>query len=125
MLRGPSGVGKSELAWRAMAAGWRLAADDRSLVWRSGPTVFAKAPQRLSGLIEARGQGVLTVSALPFVRLSLVVDLVATPETLERTPEPGRTAVLDTTLPCMALFAGDGSAIARLAAVFRMRQSGL
>ena len=125
MLRGPSGVGKSELAWRAVAAGWRLVADDRTLVWRSGPRLFGKAPLPLAGLIEARGQGVLRLAALPFGHLALAVALAAAPPAQARPPPPMSTTVLGATLPCVGLFGGDGSAIARLCAVLRTRGSGL
>ncbi len=119
MLRGPSGVGKSELALRALAADWRLVADDRTLVWRSGPALFARAPPRLFGLIEARGQGVMAVGALPFAEVVLCAELAAAPQALERMPEPRTTAVLGATLAHVALFGGDGSALARLAMAVR------
>ena len=39
LLYGDSGSGKSDLALRALQAGWRLVADDYALAWRSGDSL--------------------------------------------------------------------------------------
>ncbi len=67
--------------------GWRLAADDRVCAWTSGGALYGRAPERLRGLIEVRGLGVLPEPALPFVRIVLAAQAAAL---VERTPEPGR-----------------------------------
>ena len=59
-----SGAGKSDLALRALQAGWRLVADDYALVWRSGEGLWARAPETIVGRIEARGLGVVPEPAL-------------------------------------------------------------
>jgi serine kinase of HPr protein (carbohydrate metabolism regulator) len=97
LIRGMSGSGKSDLALRALDAGWRLVADDRTLVWTSGGELYGRAPAPISGLLEARGVGVVPVTVLGFVRLSLVVD--ATQGPVERIPEPEEVSVLDVRLP--------------------------
>jgi len=97
LVRGHSGVGKSDLALRAWERGWRLVADDRTLVWMSAGLVYGRAPDPIIGLIEARGVGLVAIPALPFVRLALVVD--AAEGSVERMPEPERVCVLQADLP--------------------------
>jgi serine kinase of HPr protein (carbohydrate metabolism regulator) len=114
LLRGPSGSGKSDLALRLLGAGWRLVADDRVIAWSSGGRLYARAPARLAGLIEARGLGVEPVAALDWTQAVLAVDLVPGPEALERIPEPARTRIDGVDLPLIALVAREESAPAKL-----------
>lgn len=74
LLTGPSGAGKSDLGLQLMARGWRLVSDDYSHIWACDGGVFACAPDRLAGRIEARGVGILAAPALPVARIALVVD---------------------------------------------------
>jgi serine kinase of HPr protein (carbohydrate metabolism regulator) len=114
LLRGRSGVGKSDLALRAAAAGWRLVADDRSLVFRSGAGLFARAPQTIAGLVEARGLGVLPFRRLAFVQVVLAIDCVEHANGLERVPEWDMVDIFGVCLPRMGLFAREASAVAKL-----------
>ncbi len=74
-LTGPSGVGKTGLALRLMAQGWQLVADDAALVWVSGGHLWARAPRATSGLIEARGLGLVATPHRDVCRLALAVTL--------------------------------------------------
>jgi serine kinase of HPr protein (carbohydrate metabolism regulator) len=85
-LTGPSGVGKTGLALRLMAQGWQLVADDAALVWVSGGHLWARAPRATSGLIEARGLGLLSVPHRDVCRLALAVTLGL--DEPERMPDP-------------------------------------
>lgn len=82
LIRGPSGSGKSSLALLlASAADGALVADDRVAVDVRGGEVIALPHPSLAGLVEVRGQGILSaadlgVVVLPEVRLRLIVDLV-------------------------------------------------
>ncbi len=111
LLRGASGEGKSDLALRALAAGWRLVADDRVTLWRSGGRLYGASPQPLRGLIEARGLGVVGEPALPFAALALVVDACATPE---RMPDAAEVRLLGMTLPLRTLALREASSLAKL-----------
>ena len=51
LIEGPSGVGKSDLALRALDAGFRLVADDRVVVFATGGRLYGKPPEPLAGLI--------------------------------------------------------------------------
>lgn len=86
LLTGPSGAGKSDLALRLVAAGWRLAADDYAHVWASGGALYATAPERIAGRIEARGLGILDTPSLALTRIVLVAACMRT--AVERQPEP-------------------------------------
>ena len=113
LIEGPSGIGKSDLALRALDAGFRLVADDRTLVWASDGRLFGRAPSPLFGLIEARGVGVLFADALPFCEVSLVVRCVAQGE-VERLPEARTVALCGVTLPLLSLWPLEVTAPAKI-----------
>jgi len=114
LLRGRSGVGKSDLALRADAVGWRLVADDRSLVFRSGAGLFARAPTTIAGLVEARGVGVIPMRRMAFVQLVLAIDCVEQANVLERVPEWDMVDIIGVCLPRIGLFPCEASAVAKL-----------
>ena len=115
LLRGPSGSGKSDLALRALSAGWRLVADDRAVAWASQARLYVRAPARLSGLVEARGLGVLAAAPLDIAAVGLVVDLVASPDALERVPAVAWVEIEGVRLRQISLFGREASAPAKLA----------
>ena len=90
LIEGPSGSGKSDLALRALDQGFQLVADDRVLLWTSAGRLFGRAPGALAGLLEVRGQGVVS---LPFVAFCEVV-LLARSGDPERTPDPTTETIL-------------------------------
>jgi len=75
LLLGAAGRGKSGLALQLMAHGAALIADDRVILTRTGGDVVATCPPALSGLIEARGIGILQAVPGGAAPLRLVVDL--------------------------------------------------
>jgi serine kinase of HPr protein (carbohydrate metabolism regulator) len=110
LIEGPSGAGKSDLAIRAMAAGLRLVADDRVVLWTSGGRLYGRAPDSLHGLIEVRGLGVQRVAALPLAEVVLIAAL----ETPERLPESHTENVLGIPTPRLADAPFEESAAAKL-----------
>ena len=120
LIEGPSGSGKSDLALRALQAGWSLVADDRTLIWTSGGRVFGRAAPALAGLIEARGIGIVAAGARAFAPICLVVRCVE-PGEVERMPEIQASDLLGLTIPRVNLAALEASAPAKLAcAVWRL-----
>lgn len=113
LIEGASGAGKSDLALRALDAGWALVADDRTLVWISGGRLYGRAAPAIGGLIEARGLGVVGERARPFAPICLDVHCTED-ETVERIPEPRSREVLGFTLPKVELTAREASAVAKL-----------
>ncbi|MFV2092377.1 MAG: HPr kinase/phosphorylase [Hyphomicrobiales bacterium] len=125
LLRGPSGVGKSDLALRlidASAAGSglaaaRLIADDQVCLTRVDDAVIASAPPATAGKIEVRGLGIIEIASSAQARLALVVDLMNYTE-IERLPEAGalRVKLLGVGLARIAIDAAAASAPARIRA---------
>lgn len=114
LVQGPSGSGKSDLALRALDAGFRLVADDRTIVWSSGGRLFGRAPEALSGLIEVRGVDVVPVPALGFCRIDLAVTSAAADAPPERLPDPQAVSLAGLATPHLFLHLTDASAPHRL-----------
>lgn len=93
LIRGPSGSGKSSLAFDLVLAGRAgqsakatLIGDDRvRLIPRDG-TLFVQNVPELAGLIEIRGLGIRKIEAVAEAAIGLVVDLSASDA--ERLPPP-------------------------------------
>ena len=116
--RGPSGCGKSDLALRLIDAGARLVADDRTDLAISDGRVFASAPVELSGLIEVRGVGIVSMAALKKTPLALAVDLVGGGD-VERMPEPASVDILGLSIPLLHLAPFEASAAAKVRAALK------
>jgi len=114
LIRGPTGSGKSRLAFdliRAAANGLlmfaRLVADDRVRTRAVNGRLLASPPAALAGLIEIRGLG---IRRLPYEGLAVVgqvVDLdTAGPD---RMPEldATRTVIAGVSLACLAVARGE------------------
>jgi len=71
LLVGPSGSGKSDLVLRLLARGFDLVADDQVDI-RDGTV---SCPGELTGLLEARGIGIVRLPFRAEARLALIVDL--------------------------------------------------
>ncbi|MBC6981574.1 serine kinase [Caulobacter sp. 17J80-11] len=112
LLFGRSGAGKSDLALRAMAAGWRLVSDDYTRVWASGGVLWARAPETIEGLIEARAVGILTTVPLGLAPVACAVECEA--EAPERLPEAEEIELETVNVPRFHLRAVEASALAKL-----------
>jgi HPr kinase/phosphorylase len=93
LIRGPSGSGKSRLAFDLILAGRAgqiapaaLVADDRVHVWTKGAELMIGPAPALAGLIEIRGLGVRRCDFVAEAPVGLVVDLDAADA--ERLPPP-------------------------------------
>ena len=98
LIRGPSGSGKSQLAWNLLQAAAqttglgalpfaRLVADDRAYVEASAGRLLVRPAPALAGLIEIRGLGIRRLAFEPVAAVGLVIDLGAADA--ERHPAPG------------------------------------
>lgn len=108
LLRGPSGSGKSDLAWRLMQPPFsaELVADDQTRVVKRKGSLFASCPEPLQGLLEMRGLGLISLPFLVEAPLHLVVELVPRDD-VPRMPEPTFAALCGLELPSIALHAFD------------------
>ena len=75
LILGRSGAGKSALALNLMALGCDLVADDRTEVTPRDGVLVARAPEPLTGLIEARGIGLLRAPHRAEAPVTLAIDL--------------------------------------------------
>jgi serine kinase of HPr protein (carbohydrate metabolism regulator) len=103
LIQGPSGAGKSDLALRALHLGFRLVADDRTLLWASQGRLYGRCPPAIAGLIEARGLGVMPLAARPFARIRLLVRCLGEAQAIERMPDEARQGLLGVELPTLDL----------------------
>lgn len=107
-------MGKSDLALRALRSGWRLAADDRVLVWTSGGRLFGRAPRTLHGLVEARGLGVVAGATIAHAEILLAVSCEGAEAEPERIPAPERRELFGLSVPLIRLQAREASALDKL-----------
>ncbi len=113
LIVGPSGIGKSDLALRAMQAGCQLVSDDYSCVWISGGHLYAAPPESIDGKMEIRGLGIMDdTPRRPLTR----VDLVALAQTdpVDRLPESEITPVLGRNIPTIRLNPREASSVPKL-----------
>ncbi len=61
LIRGDSGIGKSEIALELIKSGHLLIADDAVELYHIGAKIVGKSPQVLENLLEIRGIGVIDV----------------------------------------------------------------
>jgi HPr kinase/phosphorylase len=108
LIRGPSGSGKSRLAWELLEAGRgdagafaRLVGDDRVHLQAAGGRLLVRPNDALAGLIELRGVGILRRNYEACAVVGLVVDLAAADA--ERLPERGETIVEGIPIPRLAV----------------------
>lgn len=120
LLRGPSGGGKSDLALRAIGAGALLVADDRvDLSVRDG-VLIGSAPERLAGLLEVRGVGLVRMAHAAEAPVGLAVDLVPARE-IERLPSAQSIDFIGFSVPRWALAPFEASALDKLRLMVRAR----
>ena len=93
LIRGPSGSGKSRLAFDLILAGRSqqippaiLVGDDRVHLDTSAGNLIVRPAPELAGLIEIRGLGIRRIDHAEEAVVGLVVDLVAAD--VERLPSP-------------------------------------
>ena len=128
LIQGRPGAGKSDLALRLIDEPGtgilgrppktaRLVADDQVVIRRLAAGLIASPPEKLQGLIEIRGLGILKIPNCPETILRLIVTLKRMDD-IERLPEPtdmmGK--ILGTWLPRIFLDPRSASAPARLRA---------
>lgn len=114
-MRGPSGSGKSDLAFRLMAAGATLISDDQAELENRQGKIYAGAVDAIRGLIEVRGVGLLRYPVADPAPVRLVIDLVAQSE-VPRLPEWGAVDILGVSLPLLRLWGLEASAPCKLQA---------
>ncbi|MEP3244078.1 MAG: HPr kinase/phosphatase C-terminal domain-containing protein [Sneathiella sp.] len=121
ILRGPSGAGKSDLALRLIDEGAILVADDYVELHARKNHIEVTAPEKIRGLFEIYGLGIVTMPVQAVAELALVCDLSVGGE-MERLPEKiGRLHLDDgPPAPIVKLDGRMPSASARLRQILRL-----
>jgi HPr kinase/phosphorylase len=106
LIRGPSGSGKSGLAFALILAGragqlppTALIGDDRVRLTARGGRLIVQSVDELAGKIEIRGLGIRTVAFAKEGPVGLVVDLSAADSERLPPPEALRTTVSSLEIP--------------------------
>lgn len=125
LILGPSGIGKSALARRLVAAraaagGFAaLVADDRVLVERHGGRLVARPHPALAGLAEHRGLGIRPVPHEGAAVLRLVVELTRKPAPRLPAEADLETTLLGLRIPRVAGTAAEAEALVEAAISWR------
>jgi HPr kinase/phosphorylase len=134
MLRGTSGVGKSECALALIERGHSLVADDLTVIKLLDERELMASSRPLNrGYMECRGIGIINVSDMfgvksvrPEKRIDLVVSLFEwTPDAIEERTglEENFYEILDLKIPHMILYVRPGRDMARLVEVAALTQA--
>ncbi len=99
LICGASGSGKSGLALQMIALGAALVSDDRTVLQTQGAEIRLGAPDSISGLIEARGLGILRCAEASTATLAAVLDMDM--EETERLPPRRHTRLLGQSVPLL------------------------
>jgi len=112
LIGGESGIGKSDLALRALACGYVLISDDYSQVFASGTQLYITAPKTILGRMEIRGLGIVPQPSRLLTRLDVVVHCQS--QAPERLPEPEVTPLLDIMVPTLRLDPKQASSLMKM-----------
>ena len=112
LIRGQSGIGKSDLALRLIDSGATLIADDLTICKKNGDYLYLYPHSETKGLIEVREIGIMTVPYVENIKLALVVELVK--EEFERIPRMMSCNILGKKFPIIKIFGKSSSAVAKI-----------
>jgi len=123
LIRGPSGSGKSRLAFELMQASRvlslfaRLVADDRAYVEAVGGHLLVRPTEALAGLIEVRGVGILRLAHEPCAVVGLTVDLAAADAARMPQEDSRKTEIAGIVVPRLPVAADEAAMPAVLALI--------
>lgn len=113
LICGGSGSGKSDLCLRLADAGGSLVADDQTVVENRNGRLIASCPERLRGLLEVRGIGIVETPFVPETEINLKLVLRNTGE-IERMPASESENVEGVPIPVFRLDPFEVSAIVKI-----------
>ena len=116
LLRGLSGSGKSDLAYRLMMSGAQLIGDDQvSLELRQG-RIYADGVDSIRGLLEVRGVGLMKWQVAPPCPVALMLDMVARDD-VPRLPDVAYDTVLGLRVPRFSLYPFEASSVYKVSSL--------
>lgn len=87
LITGASGSGKSDLTLRLLDRGFQLVSDDQTIVKKVGNSLCASSPPTISGKLEIRGIGIVSMDHVDNIPVALVVELTSE---IQRLPDDSR-----------------------------------
>lgn len=112
LVLGPSGIGKSDLALRAIHSGFSLVSDDYTTLWSSGGHLYGAPPDSITGKLEIRGIGIVGERIRPMTRIDLCA--LCQSDTPERLPEAEVTTILGHDIATIRLNPREASSLTKL-----------
>ena len=112
LIRGKSGIGKSDLALRLIDSGATLISDDLTICKKIGDYLYLYPHSKTKGLLEVREIGIMTVPYVENIKLNLVVELVE--KKFERIPRVMNCSILGLKFPKIKIFGKSSSAVAKI-----------
>jgi serine kinase of HPr protein (carbohydrate metabolism regulator) len=112
LIKGKSGIGKSDLALRLIDSGATLISDDLTICKKIDDYLYLYPHSETKGLLEVREIGIMTVPYVENVKLTLVVELVE--EKFERIPRIMSCNILGVKFPKIKIFGKSSSAVAKI-----------
>ena len=112
LIRGKSGIGKSDLALRLIDSGATLISDDLTICKKIDDYLYLYPHSETKGLLEVREIGIMTVPYVENIKLTLVVELVE--EQFERIPRVMSCNILGIKFPKIKIFGKSSSAVAKI-----------
>ena len=85
LIIGPSGSGKSDLALRMIDSGATLISDDITTCRKINGSISLFSSEKIFGLIEVRGIGIIKVPYVENIKLKMIVKL--TNQMIDRMPQ--------------------------------------
>ena len=112
LITGISGSGKSDLSLRLLDRGFTLVSDDQTIVRKQGGKLIASAPSTITGKLEIRGVGIVTMDTVGDVPVALLVELTSD---VQRLPDDSRERpILGVNLPLVSVDAMTASAASKV-----------
>ena len=121
-MLGAAGSGKSTVVAQAMVYGATLIADDHVILRADGGHLIAEAAPELSGVLELRGLGIITVPSQGAHPIHLAVELVA--GEVERLPTLKTIEFISVSLPLVQISAAPHTPVASLLLYLQAMQEG-
>ena len=113
LICGEPASGKSDLCLRLTDIGARLVADDQTKIENIDGKLIASCPEKLQGLLEVRGIGIVETPFIPKTEIHLKLILQAK-EKIDRMPKHRTEMVESFQIPVLSLDAFEASAISKI-----------
>ena len=113
LICGGSKTGKSDLCLRLLDEGAHLVADDQTIIENRSGKLFASCPERLKGLMEIRGIGIVETPFIEETEISLKLNL-QTREKIDRMPLSRTEIIEGVPLPVFCTDAFEISAVLKI-----------